>query len=62
MTDHEYYEEQYVLDDQQYLKYCTDQAEAYEIERALSYNSDTWLFENPKNYGLEDDYTEDSVP
>lgn len=62
MTDREMFEEQYILDDHEYVKYCDD-IEAYFIQKELdSYNSDTWLFEHPKKYYLEDDYGEESEP
>lgn len=62
MTKNEYFEECYVLDDVEYLKrFCSDEAEAYSIERSLAYDNDTWLFNKP-NYGLEDDYGEESMP
>lgn len=55
--------EKYLMDDEWYLKHlCFDEAEACELERELAYNRDTWLFEKPVNYELEDDYTEDSMP
>lgn len=61
MTDREYFEEQYVLNDHEYLKYC-DPVEAYTLEREMEYNnSDLWLFSKASD-GLEDDYGEESMP
>lgn len=63
MTDREYYEEQYVLDDAEYVKTCKDEVEVYFLEKELdSYDRDLWLFEHKPNYGLEDDYGEESEP
>ena len=63
MTAKERFEMEYLADDAKYLEYyCTDEAEALSIERELSYDNDLWLFENKPNYGLEDDYSEDSLP
>ena len=64
MTRDEFFEEQYLLNDVEYLKrFCFDDAEAYSIERELAYDSDCWLFfEKPVNYNLEDDYGEESEP
>lgn len=63
MTSKERFEMEYLCDDEKYLQYyCKDEAEAFEIERELSYNADLWLFEKPKNYCLEDDYGEESEP
>ena len=47
---------------EEYLdKFCSDEAEAYYIEKDLKYDRDCWLF-NRKKYELEDDYDEDSMP
>lgn len=63
MTSRERFESEYLLDDQKYLEYyCVDEAEAFEIERGLKYDRDLWLFERPRNYYLEDNYDEDSMP
>lgn len=63
MTRDEYFEATYLLDDVEYLKrFCFNEAEAYEIQKSLSYDNSCWLFEKPVNYCLEDDYTEDSMP
>lgn len=63
MTKNEYFESMYIIDDAAYVKYyCTDEAEAYSIEKGLSYNDNLWLFEHKPNYGLEDDYGEESEP
>nr|WP_278860327.1 hypothetical protein [Catenibacterium mitsuokai] len=63
MTRDEYFESVYLLDDVEYVKrFCFDDAEAYSIERDLQYNDNCWLFEKPVNYGLEDDYGEESEP
>lgn len=60
MTREEF--EKYLLDDNWYVKhFCFNEAEAYCLEKELAYNHDCWLFERP-NYGLEDDYGEDSMP
>lgn len=62
MTKQEIFEN-YLLDDEWYLKHlCFDEAEACELERELAYNNDCWLFESKPNYGLEDDYGEESEP
>lgn len=63
MRNREQFENDYLVNDRKYLEYyCIDECEAYEIEKSLSYDNDTWLFEYPKNYGLEDSYDEDSMP
>ena len=63
MTAKERFEMEYLCDDAKYLEYyCVDEGEAYAIERELKYNKDLWLFENPKNYCLEDSYDEESMP
>ena len=63
MTKDEFFEEQYVLNDREYLKrFCFNEAEAYCLEKELSYDHDCWLFEHKKNYELEDDYGEESEP
>ena len=62
MTDREFIEARYILNDAEYLdKVCRDEAEAYEIQKSLSYDNSCWLFDRP-NDGLEDDYGEDSLP
>ena len=61
MTDREYFEQEYILDDRQYLKYCDDPIECYFLEKELAYSDDTWLFNKPSD-GLEDRYDEDSMP
>ena len=61
MTDREYFEEQYILCDAEYLKFCKNEAECYELEREMAYNDDMWLFNKPSD-GLEDHYDEDSMP
>lgn len=62
MTSREQFENDYLLNDEKYLYYyCDNEAEKLEIERELRYDNDTWLFNKP-NYGLEDDYSEDSLP
>lgn len=61
MTDRELFESEYILDDREYLKYCNDEAEKYAIEKELAYDDSCWLF-NRKNYGLEDEYGEESMP
>ena len=60
----EAFEMEYLVNDINYLKYyCSDEGEAYEIEREMKYDSDCWLFERPtRSYNLEDDYGEDSMP
>lgn len=63
MTKNEMYEDLYVINDAEYLdRFCKNEAEAYELEKSLSYNADLWLFEHKKNYELEDDYGEESMP
>lgn len=62
MTNRELFESQYLLNDAEYLdKFCSDEAEAYCIEKDLKYDRDCWLF-NRKNYELEDSYDEESEP
>ena len=61
MTDREYFEEQYILDDAEYVKYCSDPAEIYCLEKEMSYDRDLWLFNKPAD-GLEDCYDEESEP
>lgn len=62
MTSKERFEMEYLANDAAYLKYyCVDPAEAYELEKELSYSDDTWLFNKPSN-GFEDRYDEDSMP
>lgn len=61
MTDREMFEQDYILNDVEYIKYCNDPAEVYYLEKELSYDKDTWLFDRP-NDGLEDRYDEDSMP
>ena len=61
MTDREMFEQDYILNDIEYNKYCNDPAEVYYLEKELSYDKDTWLFDRP-NDGLEDRYDEDSMP
>lgn len=61
MTNREFIEARYILCDEEYVKYCRNEAECYEIERGLKYDRDCWLF-NAVDYGLEDDYGEESEP
>lgn len=62
MRKDEFFEQQYIINDAAYLKYyCTNEAEAYEIEKGLSYNDNLWLFNKPSD-GLEDCYDEESEP
>ena len=61
MTDRELFEQEYILDDREYLNYCNDEAEKYAIEKELSYTDDLWLFNKPTD-GLEDNYGEESMP
>lgn len=61
MTDREMFEQDYILNDVEYIKYCNDPVEIYCLEKELSYDKDTWLFDRP-NDGLEDRYDEESEP
>ena len=62
MTSRELFESEYLINDVNYLKYyCVDSAEAYELEKEMSYDEDTWLFNKPSD-GLEDRYDEESMP
>ena len=55
--------EKYLMDDEWYAKhFCFNEAECYEIEKGLSYDDDLWLFNSKPNYGLEDEYDEESMP
>ena len=62
MTDREYFENEYLLDDEKYVQYyCDDLAEEYLLKKEMSYDSDCWLFNRPAD-GLEDCYDEESMP
>lgn len=61
MTEQEMYEQDYIICDSEYVKFCKDEAEKYAIEKELAYNDDYWLFNKPSD-GLEDNYGEDSMP
>ena len=61
MTDREMFEQDYILNDAEYVKYCSDPAEVYYLEKELSYTDDLWLFNKPTD-GLEDRYDEESEP
>ena len=64
MTKDEFFEQEYILNDRNYLKYyCHDSVEEYFLEKELNaYDRDLWLFESKPDYGLEDDYGEESEP
>ena len=63
MTDRELFESEYILNDAEYVKYCKDDVEVYFLQKELdNYDQDCWIFDTKKNYSLEDDYSEDSLP